>query len=230
MRDNTVRVELGNELFVKGPHVFQYDYGLVLIIEGIALPQDYEVHFSNKKHGIAKKAEITQEGVKIPDEYLRSGEDVFAWVYIRNGDEDGYTVYSIQFPVIGRSVEQGDNITPVQHNIIDEAIAALEDAVEKTEAMTNAEETDIGKALSPRTVENGKVVEWQYISSGGGGGGSGLPAGGSAGDLIIKRSSGDGDAEWVAPANSAEQDNTRPITAAAVYTEIGNINALLATI
>ena len=31
-------------------------------------------------------------------------------------------------------------------------------------------------------------------------------------------------------ATSAEEDNTRPITAAAVYTEIGNINALLATI
>lgn len=31
-------------------------------------------------------------------------------------------------------------------------------------------------------------------------------------------------------ANDAEEDNTRPITAAAVYTEIGNINALLATI
>lgn len=31
-------------------------------------------------------------------------------------------------------------------------------------------------------------------------------------------------------ANAVEQDNTRPITAAAVYTEVGNINALLATI
>lgn len=31
-------------------------------------------------------------------------------------------------------------------------------------------------------------------------------------------------------ATSAEQDNTKPITSAAVFTEIGNINALLATI
>ena len=31
-------------------------------------------------------------------------------------------------------------------------------------------------------------------------------------------------------ANAVEGDNTKPITAAAVYTEIGNINALLATI
>lgn len=60
--------------------------------------------------------------------------------------------------------------------------------------------------------------------------GGSMPLGGVAGDIIIKRSSADFDAEWVAPANSAEQDNTLPITAAAVYTEIGNINALLATI
>lgn len=68
----------------------------------------------------------------------------------------------------------------------------------------------------------------QRIESGGGGGG--LPAGGSAGDVLIKSSGTDYAAAWVAPATSAEQDNTRPITAAAVYTEIGNINALLATI
>lgn len=57
-----------------------------------------------------------------------------------------------------------------------------------------------------------------------------LPEGGSYGDILIKRSPAVGDAIWVPPATSAEEDNTRPITAAAVYTEIGNINALLATI
>lgn len=31
-------------------------------------------------------------------------------------------------------------------------------------------------------------------------------------------------------ADKAEKDNTKPITSAGVYTEIGNINALLATI
>lgn len=34
----------------------------------------------------------------------------------------------------------------------------------------------------------------------------------------------------VQKATSVEADNTRPITSAAVYTEVGNINALLATI
>ena len=34
----------------------------------------------------------------------------------------------------------------------------------------------------------------------------------------------------VTKANAVEQDNTHPITAAAVYTEVGNIDALLQTI
>ena len=57
-----------------------------------------------------------------------------------------------------------------------------------------------------------------------------FPSGGLTGDLLAKRSDVDFDVEWITPATSAEQDNTRPITAGAVYTEIGNINALLATI
>ena len=54
-----------------------------------------------------------------------------------------------------------------------------------------------------------------------------FPSGGVVGDLLSKSADG---AEWITPASAAEQDNTRPITAAAVYTEIGNINALLAAI
>lgn len=57
-----------------------------------------------------------------------------------------------------------------------------------------------------------------------------LPTGGNEGDILMKTSNGDYNVAWIPPANSAEKDNTRPITAAAVYTEIGNINALLATI
>lgn len=57
-----------------------------------------------------------------------------------------------------------------------------------------------------------------------------FPPGGFAGDLMAKKSNADFEVEWITPATSAEQDNTRPITAGAVYMEIGNINALLATI
>ena len=55
-----------------------------------------------------------------------------------------------------------------------------------------------------------------------------LPPGGEDNDLLGM--SDDGSLKWITPADKSEQDNTNPITSAAVYTEIGNINALLATI
>lgn len=54
-----------------------------------------------------------------------------------------------------------------------------------------------------------------------------FPSGGLLGDLLGMTEEGVG---WITPANAVEQDNTRPITAAAVYTEVGNIQALLAII
>lgn len=60
--------------------------------------------------------------------------------------------------------------------------------------------------------------------------GGALPTGGVYGDILMKRSGADYDSEWIQPATSAQEDNTRPITAGAVYTEIGNINALLSII
>ena len=133
MRDKIVTAVLGDDLYVRTSHVFQYDYGLELMIEGIELPAEYEVHFSNKKRGVAKKGELVEGGAKIPDEYLRSGDNVYAWVYLRNGDDDGYTMYSIEIPVVQRSVEQGDNIDIIEHNIIDKTIEELKEAVAKSE-------------------------------------------------------------------------------------------------
>lgn len=52
-----------------------------------------------------------------------------------------------------------------------------------------------------------------------------FPSDGQVGDLLTKISTEA--VGWITPASSVEQDNTRPITAAAVYTEIGNIHALL---
>lgn len=80
--------------------------------------------------------------------------------------------------------------------------------------------------VSASDVEIPMEVDAAYTMSGG----VDLPEGGIAGDLLAKRTNSDYDMEWITPATAIEQDNTRPITSAAVYTEVGNINALLATI
>ena len=50
-------------------------------------------------------------------------------------------------------------------------------------AMNTATASDVGKALSPKTVSNGKVTEWKFVSAGGGGGGSSQPY--LTGDVIL---------------------------------------------
>lgn len=63
---------------------------------------------------------------------------------------------------------------------------------------------------------------WTYPSGGGGGGGYTIGAGLrlDPGSNILS----------VDTADAVEQDNTRPVTSAAVFTTVGNIDALLATI
>lgn len=126
------------------------------------------------------------------------------------------------FPLVDASAVR---ITDEQR--LDEKISDIDESIDVLEP--SAVSSDVGKFLKVKTVANGKVSEYEF-GSGSGGSGSDLPSGGSVGDLLAKTSNADGAVGWITPANSPEQDNTRPITAAAVYTEIGNINALLATI
>ena len=76
------------------------------MIVGVPLPSTFEVHFSiNEEGGIGTAHEATPEyGVLIPDEYLATGEYIYAWIYV-NGedDEERAAAYSIVIPVIKRS-------------------------------------------------------------------------------------------------------------------------------
>ena len=136
MRDNTITAVAGDSLYIKTDNVFQYDYGLKLVITGVELPQSYEVHFSNTHGGAAKTVTGDTSGVEIPDEYLLNGEDVHAYIYLHTGgvDDDGETVYHIQIPVVKRAAIDTRDITPVEHTFVEEALATVEAAVEKTDA------------------------------------------------------------------------------------------------
>lgn len=84
------------------------------------------------------------------------------------------------------------------------------------------------------TLTDGSSYEFTVTNGSGGGSGGDVPIASETVAGIIRvgenlRISADG-ALSVDTAAAIEQDNTRPITAAAVYTEVGNINALLETI
>ena len=115
--------------------VWQYDYGQVLLIEDVELPEAYEVHFSNMPiKGTAKPQIGNADGVTIPDEYFESGEPIYAWLFLHQGENDGETEKMITIPVKKRSKVVNEQPTPVEQSAITQAIAALNIAVEKSEA------------------------------------------------------------------------------------------------
>lgn len=88
-----------------------------------------------------------------------------------------------------------------------DAISALSDGLNNIQTGTS---TDIGKALSPKTVSNNKVTEWQYVSVGGGGGGAVDSVNGQTGTVVLD-------------AGDLEYDDEETYTSGTVGKEISNL-------
>ena len=126
--------------------LYQYDYGQVLKFTGVELPATYEVHFSNTQHGVATTMIGGPDGVTIPDMYLTTGADVYVWLYLHTGNADGETEYNCIIPVISRASISDAPPTPVQQDVITQAIAALNSATEHIDAADAAAENADEKA------------------------------------------------------------------------------------
>lgn len=131
METNVIVAAFGGSKVVRTRALYQWDYGQVLQFSGLDLPDAYTVHFSNQGVGGEAKTMVGgADGVDIPDEYLTTGQTVYAWVYLHAGDADGETVYSVIIPVVARPQPTEDEPTPVQQGVIDQAIAALNAGVQ----------------------------------------------------------------------------------------------------
>lgn len=118
---------------IETPPLWQYDYGQILRIEGLELPQAFEIHFANAGDKEAKKKIVTNNEVEIYDEYLTSGENIIAYFFYHTGENDGETEYVINIPVKRRQKPTDEQPTPVQQDAIEEAIAALNAGVTEAE-------------------------------------------------------------------------------------------------
>lgn len=113
--------------------IIKEDYGLYLQIEGVELPSTYEVDFSNDEHNGGSVTMIgNSDGVRIPKQFIKSGKDVFAFLY-HVGADYGRTVYKFRIPNKLRPDRTEDAPTPEQQSVIDQTIAALNEAVERAE-------------------------------------------------------------------------------------------------
>ena len=141
--------------------LWQYDYGQKLIFAGLDLPPAYEVHFANEGDTETITALGDETGVDIPDQFLLSGNAVRAWVFLHTGTEDGETMYAVRMPVNKRPEPSDIEPTPVQQDIITQAIAALNSAVEQTgqDVETTAGYMDRAEQAADRAEQSAQGVE-----------------------------------------------------------------------
>ena len=112
--------------------IVKEDYGLYLQIEGVELPQTYEVDFSNSEHNGTSVTMIgNSDGVLIPHQFIDTGKDVFAFLY-HVGSGYGRTVYKFRIPNKVRPDRTEEQPTPEEQSVIDQAISALNSAVAQT--------------------------------------------------------------------------------------------------
>ena len=128
---------------VTAPPLYQWDYGQVLFLEGIELPESYEVHFSNKPEGGQAEVRIgTGAGVVIPDQVLETGEPIYAFLFLHSDIDDGETLYIVNIPVRKRPKPFYTTPTSSQQSLITETIAALNAAVQTAESAAQATAAD----------------------------------------------------------------------------------------
>lgn len=141
MRNNITVAAFGTETYTQTAPLWQWDQGQILRITGLDLPSSFVAEFSNTtERGTAVVQVGTDGDVSIPDTLLKTGCPVFCWI-VFTGSDNRETVASVRMPVIQRAQPTGETPTPAQQSAIDQAIAALNAAVEGIEGMTAEAET-----------------------------------------------------------------------------------------
>lgn len=145
---NIIKVSFGNRREATASAQWQGDYGQILQFYGLKLPDTYEVHFANKPHDGQAKTQIgNADGVEIPAEYFVSGENIYAWIFLHTGADDGETEYMATIPIKRKPQPTGEPPTPQEQSVITQAIAALNEGVERVEDIADGIPATIEAAL-----------------------------------------------------------------------------------
>ena len=133
MTYNIINVSFGALRKITGPFIsYQYDVQQILVINGLNLPEYYEVDFCNEGDTYTETIVGTAAGVAIPNKFLRTGKKVKAYLVLV-GDGDVQTRYEITLPVSVRPQRQDIDPTDDQQLQIDSLVAALNSGVSRAE-------------------------------------------------------------------------------------------------
>ena len=126
--DNITRIAFKGKTRIECKPLYQYDYGQKLKFVDLVLPYNYEVHFSNYDNGTSITQVGGPDGVLIPDSLLTTGLNIYAWIFLHTGANDGETEYMVTVPVYKRAEISNEEPSPVEQDSITQTIAALNTA------------------------------------------------------------------------------------------------------
>lgn len=192
--------------------LWQWDTGRTLTVDADCS----QVHFSNKVFGRSIDVDVAGGVAVIPDILLQTDKDLNVWAFVGTA-ENGYTKISKTFRVNRRNRPADYVFTPTDQTSLEEIKEKLDylESIQDPDAIKNAVD-DYLKHNPP----SGGITEIPIATHDTIGG---IKIGNNL------RISDDGVLS-VETADAAEQDNTLPITSAAVYTAVGNIEVRLSTI
>lgn len=144
---NKIQAVFGGAKIIKtAPIEWQYDQKQYLKVIGLVIPDYTVMDFCNVGDATTKSYAVVDNQVLIPDEYLRTGKDVEAYLVITGDDSSVQTRYKITIPVNKRPRRTDVAPTPAEQSQIDLLVVALNDGVTRSEAAALAAEGSAGRA------------------------------------------------------------------------------------
>jgi len=134
------------------PSLAQWDTEQVLQISGIELPDSYKVEFSNlyTRNAIPKVGDAS--GVAIPNELLQRSAPITAYIVLYGENGGRNREYWITIYITPGQPPETITPDPEQADVIDQAIAALNNGVARTEAAAGEAEA-ASQAVQDMSVE-----------------------------------------------------------------------------
>lgn len=183
--------------------LWQWDTGRRVRVDDSSVKQ---VHYQNKCFGRSVDVDVGDDGTAIiPDELLQDWHPLTAYAYVTD-DAGGYTKVQVDLVVHKRAPPSDYVYTPTEHAGFDR----LRSEIGNLDDLATEDKSTIVAAINEAARSGGGGTKYQI--------GNGLILDAKTNTLAVDT------------ADAVERDNTKPITSAGVYLEIGNINALLATI
>lgn len=162
-----------------------------------------QIHYQNRVLGCSVDVDVGADGTAIiPDELLQDWHTLTAYAYVTD-DTGAYTMVQQDFAVHKRAKPAGYVYTPTDQMTLQTIQRQIGDLADLE---TNTKSDLVAAINEARKGEDAYKI------------GAGLKLDAKTHTLAVDT------------ADAVERDNTKPVTSAAVHTEIGNIEVLLAAI